>query len=36
MKTLKLSSVQLKTLMLKVGNGNEAVWKPASECNGSA
>jgi hypothetical protein len=31
LKPLKLSSVQLKTLMLKLGNGNEAVWKPALE-----
>jgi hypothetical protein len=31
MKPLILSSVQLKTLMLKLGNGNEIVWKPALE-----
>ena len=28
---LKLSSVQARTLLLKLGNDNEAVWKPAFE-----
>jgi hypothetical protein len=31
MKPLKLSSGQAKALMLKLGNGEESVWKPAFE-----
>jgi hypothetical protein len=31
MKPLKLTSGQAKTLLLKLGNGDESVWKPAFE-----
>jgi hypothetical protein len=31
MKPLTISSAQVKTLLLKLGNDNEAVWKPAFE-----
>jgi hypothetical protein len=31
MKPLTISSAQVKSLLLKLGNDNEAVWKPAFE-----
>jgi hypothetical protein len=31
MKPLTISSGQMKSLLLKLGNGNESVWKPAFE-----